>query len=61
MTVQEIHKEVFKDVRNLKGKLYECRKKFKKLVLRGSRYPLTKSFDCKTKERKNIFIVTFHL
>jgi hypothetical protein len=59
MTVQEIHKEVFEDVRNLRGKLHECRNDFKKIILKGSRYPLTKSYDCKTREKRNLFIVDF--
>ena len=59
MTVQEIHKEVFEDIKNLRSKLDECRKDFKKTVLKCSRYPLTKSYDCWTKEKKNLFIVTF--
>jgi hypothetical protein len=59
MTVQEIHKEVFKDIKNLRSKLDECRKDFKKAVLNRSRYPFTKSYDCKTREKKNLFIVDF--
>lgn len=59
MTVQEIHKEVFEDIRNLKSKLDECRKDFKKTVLRSSRYPLTKIYDCITREKKNLFIAAF--
>lgn len=27
--------------------------------MKGSRYPLTKSYDCKTKEKKNLFIIDF--
>ena len=30
MTVQEIHKEVFEDMKNLQNKLDECRRDFKK-------------------------------
>ena len=59
MTVQDIHKEVFEDIKNLRSKLDECRKDFKKVVLKSCRYPLTKFYDCKTKEKKNLFIVTF--
>lgn len=59
MTVKEIHKEVFEDIRNLQNILDECHKDFKKTVLKGSRYPLTKSYDCKTREKKNVFIVDF--
>ncbi len=60
MTVQEIHKEVFEDFKNLKGKLDESKKEFEKSVLKGRRkYPLSKSFEIKTRERKNLFIVTY--
>jgi hypothetical protein len=59
MTVQEIHKEVFKDIKNLRSRLDEYRKDFKKAVLKGSRYPFTKSYDCKTREKKNLYIVNF--
>ena len=58
MTVQEIHKELFEDIKNLRNQLDNYRKDFKKAVLRGSRYPLTKSYDCKTREKKNLFVVT---
>jgi len=59
MTGQEIHKEVFADIKNLRSKLDECRKDFRKTVLRSSRYPVTKSYECKTRERKNLFIVDY--
>ena len=59
MTIQEIHKELFEDVKNLRAKLEACKKDFGKKVLKVSRFPFTKSYDCKTKENKNIFIVTF--
>lgn len=59
MTVQEIHKEVFEDIKNLRSKLDECRKDFRKTVLKCSLYPLTKVFDCKTRQRKNLFIASF--
>ncbi|WP_298939158.1 hypothetical protein [uncultured Dysgonomonas sp.] len=59
MSVQEIHKEVFEDIKNLETKLDECRNDFKKTVLKSSRYPLTKSYDCKTREKRNLFIVDF--
>jgi hypothetical protein len=32
---------------------------FRKTVLKSSRYPLTKSYDCKTSARKNLFIASF--
>lgn len=57
MTVQEIYKEVFEDIKSLQSKIDECHKNFKKVVLRSHRYPLTKSYDCKTRKKKNLFIV----
>lgn len=59
MTVQEIHKEIFEDIKNLQSKFDECRKNFKKAVLKASRYPLTKSYDCNTIGKKNLFIVAY--
>jgi len=58
MTIQEIHKELFEDVKNLR-KVDDYRKDFKKIVIRSSHCPITKSYDCKTKEKKNLFIITF--
>ena len=58
MTLQEIHRELIEDVRNLSNKLSHCYKDFRKKVLRGNRYPLIKSYDCKTMN-KNLFVVTF--
>ncbi len=59
MTVREIHKEVFEDIKNLRNKVDECRDDFRKTVLNGRRYPLTKSYDCKTRVKRNLFIVDF--
>ena len=59
MTIQEIHKELLEDVKNLQNKLNYFRKNFKKEVLRVSRYPLTRSYGCKTSEKKNSFVATF--
>jgi len=59
MTVQEIHKEVFDDMETLKIKLKESPEDFKKHVLRSSRFPFTKTYEFKTREKKNLFIVDF--
>lgn len=59
MTVQEIHKEVFEDIRNLNNKIENLKIEFGKLVLKRSRYPYSKSFDCRTREMKNLFIIEF--
>ncbi len=57
MTAQEIHKEVMEDIKTLGNKVDRCRDDFRKTVLRSSRYPVSKSYDCKTQEKKNLFIV----
>lgn len=59
MTVQEIHKEVFEDVRTIGNKMDSLKKEFKKFSLKVSRYPCTKSFDYKTQVKKNLFIIEF--
>ena len=59
MSVQEIHKEVFNDIKNLQSKIEECRNDFRKTILKSKKYPFTKSYDCKTRDRQNLFIVDF--
>jgi hypothetical protein len=59
MTVQEIHKEVFDDIENLKIRLKESPDDFKKNVLRSNSFPFTKSYEFKTRGKKNLFIVDF--
>ena len=59
MTVKDIHKEVFEDLENLKYKMDECHNEFKKVVLRSSRYPVTRSYEFKTREKRNLFFVDF--
>ncbi len=58
MTVQEIHNELFEDAKNLGNKVDYCHKDFMRAVLKTNRYPYKKSYECKTKEKKNLFIVT---
>lgn len=59
MTVEEIHKEVFEDIQNLRSKIDNSHSDFKKAVLRNSRYPVTKSYEFVTSVKKNLFIVDF--
>ncbi len=59
MTVQEIHDEVFEDLKTLRNKIEDLKIDFKRIVLKSSRYPLTKSFALKTREKKNLFNVGF--
>ncbi|MDF3076889.1 MAG: hypothetical protein K0S09_778 [Sphingobacteriaceae bacterium] len=60
MTLYEIHKELDSDVRTLKSKIDYCHKDFKRKVLKASRYPFTHSYDCLTREKKNLFVVTLY-
>lgn len=59
MTAKEIYKEVFEDIPNLGNKLLVFRKDFGKAVLKTSRYPYTKGYFYKTREKKNTFIINF--
>ncbi|WP_133159351.1 hypothetical protein [Solitalea longa] len=59
MTVQEIHKEVFEDIKGLKNKLDACKKNFERLVLKSTRYPVMQSYACTTLERKNKFTIYY--
>ena len=58
MTVEEIHEEVFSDLRDLSTKVDACKKDFERFVLKSNRYPVVKSYRCQTK-RKNIIVITF--
>lgn len=59
MTVQEIHDEVFKDLKDLNIKIRLFKKDFERVVLKSSRYPVVKAYKCQTTKRKNTFTVTF--
>jgi len=59
MTVKEIHKEVFDDLKTLRNKLDELRSDFRRIVLKCNCYPITKSYDYKTREKQNLFIIQF--
>ncbi|MEI6556685.1 MAG: hypothetical protein WCL70_13930 [Paludibacter sp.] len=59
MTFQEIHNEVFEDIKNIEKITNGFEKDFRKLVLRKSRYPLTKTYEYVTKENKNLFIIGY--
>lgn len=58
MTIQEIHKELFEDVKSLESKIDSFHKDFRRKVLSANHYPLSKSYDCLTRKR-NLFIVNF--
>ena len=59
MTIQEIHKEVFEDIKNLRNKIVGFRNDFRKIVLRSSHYPLSKSYSYRTRAKKNMFYIDF--
>ena len=59
MTIQEIHNEVFEDIKNIENITNGFNKDFRKVVLRKSRYPLTKTYECITKKKKNLFIIGY--
>jgi|GEM_PF-5332838 len=58
MTVTEIHKEVYAEFKYMLKHVAPCVKAFKKLVLRSSRYPFSQSYEFKTREKQNLFIIT---
>lgn len=59
MNLQEISQEVLEDVRTFGNKLDACGRDFKRVVLRSSRYPVTKTYECKSLKRKNLFMFVF--
>ncbi len=59
MTIQEIYKELFEDVKNIETKLEYCRKEFRREVLQTNKYPMDRYYECKTPKKKNLFIATF--
>ncbi len=58
MTVQEIHRELFEDLQNLRTKLEYCRSDFRRAALKTNRYPYSKSYDCRTNGKRNLFVAT---
>ncbi|MEO5910888.1 MAG: hypothetical protein ABIP95_08365 [Pelobium sp.] len=59
MNLQEISKEVLEDARTFGNKLTACGRDFKKIVLHRSHYPVTKTYECKSLKRKNLFVFIF--
>lgn len=60
MTLNEIHKELFSDLRTLESKIESCKNDFKRKVLKSSRYPFNHTYNCRTRLKKNLFLVTLH-
>jgi len=59
MTVQEIHKEILEDINSLDNILDGFKRNFRKVVLRKSKYPVTKSYEYITKERNNLLVIGY--
>lgn len=59
MTIQEIHKEVFNDIKSLGNKVDGFKKDFERIVLKSTSFPVIRTFSCVTIERKNKFSFTF--
>lgn len=57
MTLREIHKELHDDLQNLGGTLDNRLQKFRTVVLKSSRYPVRRRYECKSIVRKNRFFV----
>ena len=59
MTVQEIHKEILEDIKNLDNKLDGFKRDFRKIVLRKSQYPITKSYEYITNVNNNLLVIGY--
>ena len=57
MTLQEIHKELHNDFSNTVGTLDNRLRKFGSVVLKSSRYPVRRHYECKSIEKRNRFWV----
>ena len=58
MTEQEIRKEMLNDIKNLRPKVENFQRKFRAVVLRTSKFPACRFYECLT-EKKNLFVVGF--
>ena len=57
MTLQEIHRELHNDFSNTVGTLDNRLRKFGSVVLKSSRYPVRRHYECKSIEKRNRFWV----
>ena len=57
MTLKEIHEELHKDFTNTIGTLDNRLRKFGSVVLKTSRYPVRRHYECKSIEKRNRFWV----
>ena len=55
MTLQEIHRELHNDFSNTVGTLDNRLRKFGSVVLKSSRYPVRRHYECKSIEKRNRF------
>lgn len=59
MTEHEIREEMLDDMKNIPApKTKAWQKDFRSLVLRSSKFPVRKSYECKTKKR-NLLVITY--
>lgn len=59
MSLSEIHKEISNDYKNVITKKDLFFKNFRRMVLKAQNFPFTKTLECITPEKKNLFIMTF--
>lgn len=57
MKLEEIHKELHEDFRNTRAQLNNRVEKFKGVVLKSSRFPVRRHYECKSLQKKNRFYV----
>ena len=57
MTLEEIHKELHEDFRSTRAQLNNRVEKFKGVVLKSSRFPVRRHYECKSLQKKNRFYV----
>jgi len=60
MTLNEIHKELYSDFDTLESTIDNFHRDFKRKVLKSSRYPVYHSYDCRTRFKKNLFVVNLY-
>lgn len=57
MMLREIHKELLDDIREIGNTIQNRMDKFRTAVLRSSRYPILRQYECRSIVRKNRFYV----
>lgn len=60
MTLNEIHKELYSDFDTLESTIDNFHRDFKRKVLKSSRYPVYHTYDCRTRFKKNLFVVNLY-